>query len=90
MALNFYTAIDLNQNQLIQPRVENLGSDPSGVEGQIYFNTATDKLKVYANGAWANIGDQGTDGVDTLAITAAGTNAGILVWFRLVELLINI
>jgi len=76
MALNFYTAIDLNQNQLIQPRVENLGSDPSGVEGQIYFNTATDKLKVYANGAWANIGDQGTDGVDTLAITAAGTNAG--------------
>jgi len=76
MALNFYTSIDLNQNQLIQPRIENLGSDPSGVEGQIYFDTANDKLRVYAGGAWENVGDQGTDGVDTLAIAAAGTNSG--------------
>tara|TARA_R110002167_G_scaffold276336_1_gene482310 strand:+ start:1528 stop:3930 length:2403 start_codon:yes stop_codon:yes gene_type:complete len=76
MALNFYTSIDLNQNQLIQPRIENLGSDPTGVEGQIYFDTANFKLKVYANGAWANVGDQGTDGVDTLTIGNAAVNAG--------------
>jgi hypothetical protein len=76
MALNFYTSIDLNQNQLIQPRIENLGSDPSGVEGQIYFDTANDKLKVYAGGAWENVGDQGTDGVDTLEIGNAAVNAG--------------
>lgn len=84
MALNFYTSIDLNQNQLIQPRIENLGSDPSGVEGQIYFDTANYKLKVYANGAWVNVGDQGGDGVDTIAIgnaavNSAGVNTGLTV-----------
>jgi len=34
-----------------------LGSDPgSGVEGQIYFNTTSDKLRIYANGAWTDVG----------------------------------
>jgi len=84
MALNFYTSIDLNQNQLIQPRIENLGSDPAGVEGQIYFDTGNDKLKVYAGGAWVNVGDQGGDGVDTIAIgnaavNSAGVNTGLTV-----------
>ena len=41
----FYDAINLATNQLEQARIENLGSDPgSGVEGQIYFNTTSDKL----------------------------------------------
>ncbi len=44
MALNYYTSIDLNQNQLLRPRIENLVSDPSGVEGQLYYNTGTDNL----------------------------------------------
>ena len=84
MALNFYTSLDLNQNQLIQARIENLGSDPTGVEGQIYFDTANYKLRVYANGAWENVGDQGGDGVDTIvignaAVNSSGVNAGLIV-----------
>lgn len=75
MALNYYTSIDLNQNQLIQPRIENLASDPAGVEGQIYFNTSTDKLKVYAAGAWATI-DTDTDTGITGVTLATGTSTG--------------
>jgi len=53
----FYDPINLAKNQLEQARIENLGSDPAtGVEGQIYFNTTTDKLRIYANGAWTDVG----------------------------------
>ncbi len=53
----FYDAINLATNQLEQARIENLGSDPgSGVEGQIYFNTTSDKLRIYANSAWTDVG----------------------------------
>tara|TARA_R100000541_G_scaffold12735_1_gene21206 strand:- start:337 stop:1860 length:1524 start_codon:yes stop_codon:yes gene_type:complete len=67
----FYDAINLATNQLEQARIENLGSDPgSGVEGQIYFNTTSDKLRIYANGAWADVG--GASGVTSFT-NANGT-----------------
>ena len=75
MALNYYTSIDLNQNQLIQPRIENLASDPAGVEGQLYYNTGTDKLRVFAGGAWVNI-DTDTDTGITGVTLATGTSSG--------------
>ncbi len=75
MALNYYTSIDLNQNQLIQPRIENLASDPAGVEGQLYFNTGTDKLRIFAGGAWVNI-DTDTDTGITGVTLATGTSSG--------------
>ena len=67
MAIQFLNSIDLNQNQLIKPRIENLGGDPSGVEGQIYFNTTTFALKLYANGSWRSIDDSSTTNVDSLS-----------------------
>ena len=67
----FYDAINLATNQLEQARIENLGSDPgSGVEGQIYFNTTSDKLRIYANGAWTDVG--GASGVTSFT-NANGT-----------------
>ena len=60
MAIKFLTGIDLTQNELNNAQIQNLGADPgSGVEGQIYFNTASDKLRVYANGAWGDVAPQG-------------------------------
>jgi len=64
MAINFLNTVDLNQNQLNNAAIQNLGTDPgSGVEGQIYFNTTVDALKIYANGAWVEVG--ATSGVET-------------------------
>lgn len=50
--------------------VTNLSSDPvSATDGDIYYNTATDKLKVYANSAWIEIGGGG-GGVTSITGTA--------------------
>ena len=48
MAINFLNTVDLNQNQLIKAAIQNLAANPaSGVEGQIYFNTVAQTIKVY-------------------------------------------
>lgn len=65
MAIKYYcgldmlASIDLNQNQLVKPRIENLGSDPSGVEGQIYYNTANDVLRLYTAAGWVTLASAG-------------------------------
>ena len=60
MAIKFLSGIDLNSNELNNAQVQNLAADPgTGVEGQIYFNTTTDRLRVYANGSWGDVAPQG-------------------------------
>ena len=53
MAIEFYSSIDLNKCELQNAALQNLGSDPAGaVEGQVYYNTGDDEIKLYANSAW--------------------------------------
>ena len=53
MAIDFYSSIDLNKCELQNAALQNLGSHPSTpVEGQVYYNTVDDEIKLYANGAW--------------------------------------
>jgi hypothetical protein len=74
MAIKFLSGIDLNQNELISAQVQNLAADPaSGVEGQIYFNTASDKLRVYANGSWGDVAPQGD--ITEVGVRATGNSA---------------
>ena len=48
MAIQYLNTVDLNQNQLNQAVIQNVGTDPaSGVVGQIIFNTSADTLKQY-------------------------------------------
>ena len=48
MAINFLNTVDLNQNQLNQATIQNLAANPAqGVEGQVYFNTVSQTIKVY-------------------------------------------
>ena len=75
MAINFLNTVNLNKNQLNNAAIQNLGADPgSAVEGQIYFNTVDHDLKIYANGAWKEVG--ATSGVETISIGNANVNAG--------------
>lgn len=57
MAQKFLTNIDLNQNQLVNATFEVLGTDPSSgnFEGRLIYNSTTDTIKVYANGAWRSL-----------------------------------
>ncbi len=68
MAINFLNSVDFNQNELLNPRIENQANDTAagtGVEGQLYFNTTDDILKVYAGGSWVEVGG----GVTSLTTT---------------------
>lgn len=57
MARKFLTPIDLNRLELQNAVVQNLATDPeSAVDGQIYYNTASDRLRLYANGSWSDVG----------------------------------
>ena len=56
---NILVDIDFNQNQLLNPVLQNLPDDPStGVEGQKYFNTTNHIERTYRNGAWQNTTDE--------------------------------
>ena len=74
----FYDPINLATNQLEQARIENLGTDPgTGVSGQIYYNTVSNKLKFYDGSAWANIGG-GSAANDFLTGLSFNTTDGVL------------
>lgn len=49
--------IDLNhnENEIKNVSLEKLASDPTGFEGRIYLNTASDTLRRYMSGVWADI-----------------------------------
>lgn len=57
MAQKFLTNIDLNQNQILNATFEVVGTDPNSgnFEGRLIYNSTTDTIKVYANGAWRSL-----------------------------------
>ena len=59
MAIEYYSSIDLNKNELQNAVVQNSGTAPSSpTEGQIYYDsTAGEKtIYVYNGSAWINVG----------------------------------
>lgn len=72
MAINFLNSIDFNQNELLHPRIENQANDTAAgtsVDGQLYYNTSNDILKVSnGSGGWKEVGG----GVESLT-AAQGT-----------------
>ena len=80
MAIQFLSGLDVDGNITLQnsaqikaARIDNEASDPAGSLGRIYYNTNTNKLRLY-NGGWVDI-DTGSDGDTTydLAVPAATT-----------------
>lgn len=65
--------LDLNQNQLVKARVENLASAPgSPVTGQIYYNTSANTFNFYNGTAWINL----AEGDVTSVIAGTGLSGG--------------
>ena len=58
--LNIQGNIDLNVNQLQNVVIQPLGADPAGTAGRIYYNSGTNKLKLYDGTQWVDF-STGTD-----------------------------
>jgi hypothetical protein len=60
----------------------NLASDPSSaIEGDIYYNTTSDAVKVYANGAWVPVGNDGGSDLN-VSTTAPSSPATGDAWYK--------
>jgi hypothetical protein len=64
MASKFLTNIDLNQNELINATFQIVPSNPTegNFEGRMIYNSTTDSILVYGNGAWRKFVNSITSG----------------------------
>jgi hypothetical protein len=61
MARQFLTGLDLNKNQLLNARIQNLASAPDApVAGQIYYNTGDNTLRYYNGTSWLTLAQGGS------------------------------
>ena len=68
MAIKFFKSIDLTHNELQNAKLHLTGTAPQADEGKIYFDTASDTVKVYVDYAAA------TDVWETVAFQSWATN----------------
>jgi len=82
MAIQYLNTVDLNQNELYQAVIQNVGTDPaSGVVGQVIFNTTADTLKQYVaddgsgNAGWTEVGSTSVAPGTGIGVTFNGGEA---------------
>jgi len=88
MAQKFLTNIDLNQNQLINATFEVVPSDPGSgnFEGRLIYQSTTDTIKVYANGAWRSLPHTiSAGGAHTDALTVSESNGTVSLTLNLAD-----
>jgi len=86
MAQKFLTNIDLVNNQILNARFESVSSDPGSnlFEGRLIYNTTTDTIKAYANGAWRSMPHTITSGgANTAGITIGELNGTVTLTLNL-------
>lgn len=71
--MKYLSNLDLNKNQLLKARLENLASAPlSPVTGQIYYDTTDNTAYVYNGSAWLSAAGASVVGGTLLSVTVDG------------------
>lgn len=68
----FLSNIDLVNNELQNAKLQQLAADPTGVEGLVYYNTATKQVRFYNGTAWINLGRLDQISAPTAAVALNG------------------
>jgi hypothetical protein len=76
--MKFLAHIDLSKNQLQNAVIHPLGTPPTGVEGQIYYNSTVGdkKLYIYDGTAWTPVGDITSVASTTSQLTVTSGTSG--------------
>lgn len=75
--MKYLSAINLNQNEIQNARIQNLASAPSTpVEGQIYHNTGTHRSYVWNGSAWVDITSSASGNITSISVTSPITSTG--------------
>jgi hypothetical protein len=76
--MKFLTVLDLQKNELQNAVLQNLATAPgSPVQGQIYYDTVADSIKVYDGAAWATLGAATVDSVTGTSPISVSTVNGV-------------
>jgi hypothetical protein len=77
MSQKFLTNIDLNKNELQNAKIQNLGTAPSSpADGQVYFDTVDNALKIYDGTSWVNLHEGDISGVTAGTGLSGGGSSG--------------
>ena len=79
MAIEFFSSIDVNQNDIHFPVIHKLGSEPSSpsaVAGQMYYNSSANTLHYHNGTAWQTVGTSSAAGDIESVVAGTGMTGG--------------